>query len=267
MSRSVRSASTSDSSRRVELAELLVAGEHVGEAPRHRRAVAGKQHPEILHRRPHARVVEVDEVRAVVSPQDVPGVAVAVQPDRAHVAGALVAAAHAVERVVDHALPAGRSSGGTKPCSSSQSRGSPPKLAMSSAGRAANGATAPTAWMRPMKRPSHSSVSGIVELRRAAAAARIHREAEAAELVQRLARRSRAARPPGSRARRARARRRAPRGSARRSSAPDDRTWRPRAARPRRRPGRRGSRSCSARAGGRRRARRRTRARRAPRRA
>ena len=47
------------------------------------------------------------------------------------------------------------------PCSSSQSRDSTPKLAMSSAGRSANGFTAPTAWMRPMKRPIHSSVSGL----------------------------------------------------------------------------------------------------------
>ena len=43
------------------------------------RAVAGEQHPRILDRRAGERVVEVDEVRPGVAPQDVTGMAVAVQ--------------------------------------------------------------------------------------------------------------------------------------------------------------------------------------------
>src|SRR6185503_20479890 len=46
---------------RIELMEILVAGEHVGELPPHRRAVAREQHPQVLDRGAGAAVVEVHE--------------------------------------------------------------------------------------------------------------------------------------------------------------------------------------------------------------
>ena len=49
----------------VEFVKLLVSGEQVGELAFHGRALAREQHPQVLHRRPHARVVEIDEVRPV----------------------------------------------------------------------------------------------------------------------------------------------------------------------------------------------------------
>src|ERR1700716_3685279 len=75
----------------VEFHELLVAGEHIGHAARHRGAVAGKQHPKVLRRGPHARIVEIDEMRALIGPQDIADVAIAVQADRPDGARALVA--------------------------------------------------------------------------------------------------------------------------------------------------------------------------------
>ena len=123
------------------------------------------------------------------------------------------------------------------------------------AGDARRACVAPIAWMRPMKRPSHSSTSRIVQLGRAPAAPRIDREAKVLEVDAACVPRTRAARRRGSPRPRARARTRVPRGSARRSSARADRTSPPTVARPRCPPGRRGSRSCSARAGARRSAR------------
>src|SRR5512139_779521 len=70
-------------------------------------ALAGQQHPEVLHRRPHAAVVEVDEVRSAVCPQHVAGVAVAVQADGAPRAGALIAMRDALKGMLDHAVPRG----------------------------------------------------------------------------------------------------------------------------------------------------------------
>ena len=66
----------------IEVGEVLVAGEHVAELPRHRRAIARQEHPQVLHRGAVAGVVQVDEVRAVVGPQQIAGVAVAVQPQQ-----------------------------------------------------------------------------------------------------------------------------------------------------------------------------------------
>ena len=80
-----------------------------------------------------------------------------------------------------------RNSNGMKSWASSQSRGSSPKLAMSSAGRWRKGSRPPTAWMRPRKRPSHSQYARLVELRRPPALARKDGEAEAGVVVQRRA--------------------------------------------------------------------------------
>ena len=73
--------------------------------PRHLLTRAGQQHPQILHARPHAAIVEIDEVGAVVGVQHVAGMAIAVQADDGDVAGAPVARAHAVERLIGNAGP------------------------------------------------------------------------------------------------------------------------------------------------------------------
>ena len=143
----------------VEVGEILVAAQHVPQLHRHRVAVAGEQHPQVLHRRAGARIVEVDEVRSARGPEHVAGVAVAVQPDardanrRARRRVRLASMARAA--APDHASSR---SGGMNPCSSSQSREAVPNAATSSVGRCTNDFVAPTPWMRPMKRPSHSSV-------------------------------------------------------------------------------------------------------------
>ena len=132
-------------------------------------------------------VVEVDEMRAVRrAPQHVAGVAVAVQPQRAHVAGALEAPPHAVERLRGDAAPGGaRDPPGMNPCASSQSRGSSPKRRDVERGpgderpQRADRVDASEEAAHPFERRA------VLELRRAAAALRVHGEAEAAERVQR----------------------------------------------------------------------------------
>ena len=73
----------------VEVAHLLVAVEQGG----HRLVVVG-EHPQILHRRAHARVVEIDEMRAGVGPQHIAGMAVAVQAQLAYRAHGVEAIGH-----------------------------------------------------------------------------------------------------------------------------------------------------------------------------
>ncbi len=78
----------------VERGEILVSLQQVAELPSHRVAIAGDEHPQVLHRRGHARVVEIDEMRTAAGisrigrPQDVARVAIAVDADVAHLARA-----------------------------------------------------------------------------------------------------------------------------------------------------------------------------------
>ena len=64
---------------RVEFAEVFITCKHTGQLPYALFALAGEQHPQVMHRRPHAAVVEIDEVRAVVRLQYVACMAIAVQ--------------------------------------------------------------------------------------------------------------------------------------------------------------------------------------------
>ena len=87
----------------MEVHEFRVAGEDLVELRGHLRALAGQQHPQILHRRAHARVVEVDEVRAVVGPQDVTGVHIAMQANAREAAGAGEGGLHLGQHVAGQA--------------------------------------------------------------------------------------------------------------------------------------------------------------------
>src|SRR5206468_2944040 len=86
----------------IEVVEALVAGQNIGELTRHVGAISRKQHPEILDRRSHAAVVEIDEMRSgkrsLRNPQYVAGMTIAVQTQRTHVACSREATAHAVKR-------------------------------------------------------------------------------------------------------------------------------------------------------------------------
>ena len=76
---------------RLEFEELLVAGDEFTQLQFLLVALAGQEHPQVLDRRRRQAVVEVDEVRRVVAPQDVAAMAVAVHADEVAVAD-LVAA-------------------------------------------------------------------------------------------------------------------------------------------------------------------------------
>ncbi|MNR27549.1 hypothetical protein D3C85_1448260 [compost metagenome] len=108
---------------RLEFGEVLIAGNDVGQLVLHGRAVALEQHPDVLDRRRHSAVIEVNEMRArcamgaaarvvLADPQHIAAMAVAVGAQQAHLAGALIAAAHAVQRQVGHRLPCGQQVGG-----------------------------------------------------------------------------------------------------------------------------------------------------------
>ncbi len=88
---------------RIEFEEVFITGQNVAHLPHLVGALSGQHHPQILHRRTHAAVVEIDEVRPVVGPQHIAAMAIAVQADQIDIAGALVAVAHADQRLVDHA--------------------------------------------------------------------------------------------------------------------------------------------------------------------
>ena len=83
MMRSVRSGSIERNLVMVEVRELGISLEQVTELHGHLLGPPGQQHPQVLHRGPHHAVVEVDEVRAIIGPQHVAGMTVAVQPQRA----------------------------------------------------------------------------------------------------------------------------------------------------------------------------------------
>ena len=53
---------------RIKLVKVLVTGQHRRQLLGHGGAVAREQHPQVLDRRPHARIVEVDKMRSIAGP-------------------------------------------------------------------------------------------------------------------------------------------------------------------------------------------------------
>ena len=84
----------------VEFTEHLVARQHMAELPSHVFRITGQQHPQVLDCRPHARIVEIDKVRAVLRPQHVAGMAVAVQAKCLDAAGAPETLTHPLQRLI-----------------------------------------------------------------------------------------------------------------------------------------------------------------------
>lgn len=66
---------------RCQLGKVEIAIQHMVELLLLLMGLAGEQHPQVLHRRAIAAVVEIDEVGAVVGPQDITRMAIAVQPN------------------------------------------------------------------------------------------------------------------------------------------------------------------------------------------
>ena len=88
----------------VELLKVLVTSQHVRQLAAHVDAVPREQHPEVLHRGSHAGIVEIDEVRTGVGPQQIAAVTVAVQPDHGEVARSREAGVHADQCHLDDGL-------------------------------------------------------------------------------------------------------------------------------------------------------------------
>jgi cyclic-di-GMP-binding protein len=169
---------------RVEVVEFLVARKNVRELLRHRRAVSGKQHPQVLHGRPRAAVVEVHEMGPVVRPQNVTGMAIAVESDGSDLPCPFVAAARRVQGERGGALPGFEQVRGNEPACEEPFAGLG-AVAVDVQGRPC--AIRPCSAHRvdaPHEAPYPFQGLRILQLRRAAAAARKDRVAKPAELVQ-----------------------------------------------------------------------------------
>src|SRR5207237_10047616 len=89
----------------VEILKLFVTADDRTQLPLHIAAIAGKKHPQILNRGTHSGIVEIDEMRTGIGPEDIAGVAIAVQAQGPHRAGPLETAPHAIQRERDYAFP------------------------------------------------------------------------------------------------------------------------------------------------------------------
>ena len=81
---------------RIELAEVFIARQHVAHLPHTVFTFTREQHPQVLHGRSHAAIVEIDEVRTLVRPQHVACVAVAMQTQLLHIARTVKAVAYTI---------------------------------------------------------------------------------------------------------------------------------------------------------------------------
>ena len=66
----------------IEFAKIFVAFDDASELTLHRVTLAREHHPQVLYGRPHAAIVEVDEMRTCVVPQNVTRVAIPVKANR-----------------------------------------------------------------------------------------------------------------------------------------------------------------------------------------
>ncbi len=92
---------------RLEVMEFLIAVHEFGQLCQPLLAIAGQEHPEILHGRAMAAVVEVDDVVGLIATEQVARVAVAVQADDV-VADALEEFVEAQEQVARHGFIGGQ---------------------------------------------------------------------------------------------------------------------------------------------------------------
>ncbi len=169
---------------RVEIVEILVPRQQIGQLPGHCGAISGQQHPQVLHRRARPRVVEVDEVRTIAGPQHVARVAIAVQPQRPHVARAFEAVANAGQCHFRHRPVGFGQIGRQKVVREQEVAGLVAERRNVERGAGLEGRDGADG-VQTADEPAHPfERRGIVQLRRAAAAFRVNREAEALEFVQ-----------------------------------------------------------------------------------
>src|SRR5438105_4514560 len=89
----------------VEILKVFVTAHDRTQLPLHIAAIAGKQHPQILNGGTHPGIVEIDKMRTGIGPEDIAGVAIAVQAQGPHRAGPLETVPDAVQRQRDYAFP------------------------------------------------------------------------------------------------------------------------------------------------------------------
>ncbi len=144
----------------VEVDELAVALEQVAELRGHLVARAREEQPQILHGRAVHAVVEIDEVRPVVGPQHVVAMAVAVNAQLAIAADLVEALLDRVDELLGDALVA-LDEMRRQPIAVEHllRRARAHLLAIERRPLLETAACAPTAWIRPKNRPSHSRSS------------------------------------------------------------------------------------------------------------
>src|SRR5690606_12111942 len=86
----------------IEIGELTIALEDLGELLAHLASRPREEHPHVLDCRPHDAIVQVDEMRTRVRPQNVPAVAIAVQSQLRHAASRFERSANLLHEVRRH---------------------------------------------------------------------------------------------------------------------------------------------------------------------
>ncbi|MCY1428486.1 hypothetical protein D9M71_443710 [compost metagenome] len=171
---------------RVEVVEFLVAVHQFGQLRHPFVTLAGEHHPQVLHRRAHAAVVEVDDVESVVAAQQVARMAVAVQADRV-VGDALEQVVEPLEQVARHRL-VGRQQAGRDEVAFQQGRQRFVAEVVHREGFAVHERPVGAHHVQAAEQLAEAvELVEVARLRRAAAAAREQGEAEAGVFEQRLA--------------------------------------------------------------------------------
>ena len=166
--------------------EFLIAVDQLGELAEAFVALAGQHHPQVLHRRAHAAVIEIDHMEGVVAVQQVAGVAVAVQADRrvTHAGEQLVEAG---EQVARHRLVGGQQAARYEAAIEQGGQRGVAEAADRQTFAMREGATGGDGMHAPEQLAEAIQLVEVARLRRASAAAREQRETKAAMLEQRLA--------------------------------------------------------------------------------
>jgi hypothetical protein len=87
---------------RIEASKRLVTLEQCGQLRRLFRAIAGQEHPKVLHRRATSRVIEVDDMKCFTGDQDVTGMKVGMQPDFSDITCTCIAFLNALDDKIGH---------------------------------------------------------------------------------------------------------------------------------------------------------------------
>ena len=170
----------------VEVVELLVAVHQLRELAEAFLAVARQHHPQVLHRRAHAAVIQVDDMEHLVAAHHVAGVAVTVHAD-VLVRRGLVNLFHTLEQVAGHGLVGRQQAFGNEVAFKQGGEGVVTEILHPQGFAVFERAGGAHRVQTPQQLPEPVKLIEVARLRRAAATARKQGEAETCVFEQALA--------------------------------------------------------------------------------